>query len=92
MRMSRDAELVAAAIFSAEHVELEPVKCLADLDLNPDLKKHVERFSEIVGHVEALPFDIQQLLADVASLSFRLLEVIDDAEAIRPRWPELKAS
>ena len=92
MRMSRDAELVAAAIFSAEHVEIEPIKCLADLELDPDRKQHVVRFGEIVGYIEALPYDIQGRLADVASMSFRLLDLLDDAEEIRPRAPKAKAS
>jgi hypothetical protein len=83
MRMSRDVDLIAAAIFSAEHVELEPIKCLADLDLNPARTQHVQRFGEIVGHLQALPFDIQHRLADVAALSFRLLDCFDGPTAVR---------
>ena len=38
MRMSRDAELVAAAIFSAEHVELEPINAWLTWTLIPTSK------------------------------------------------------
>jgi hypothetical protein len=70
MRMSRDVEIIAAAVFSGEHLELQPITCLADLDLNKELQKHVKRFEEIVVQLSSLPADIQSGLAEVAKMSF----------------------
>ena len=90
MRMTRYVELVSAAVFSGEHHEIEPVQRLADLDLNPDLKKHVGRFEEIASHISTLPGDIQCGLAEIARMSFDYLDKIDDTPMVRvPKKPNI---
>ena len=80
MRMTRDVELIAAAVFSDEHLEIGAIKCLADLELNADLKQHVARFEEIATHISSLPADIQFRLAEVARLG--LVHLGGDAQGL----------
>lgn len=67
MRMSRDVEIVAAAVFSMEKLGDIPIETLAQLELGGASQHDIERFKEIVGHIEALPVDIQMSLSAVAS-------------------------
>jgi hypothetical protein len=71
MRMSRDVEIVAATIFSMEKLEDIPIGKLSDLELEGAPQHEIERFKQIVCHIEALPVDIQYGLSAVATLAMR---------------------